>query len=1323
MSAKVAYLLPNGCAYNGPCDNDENANISGLVSEAQDGVNQDPEWRAAQWFYDEYVRPGKGEFVAVANFGTKYSEFSTIWIHLDRENVAEDVLSYYNSDNQFITHLKAFTAQGGNLLLSKHASQLLGDGRLSRLVRSETVGSSTEQRFSPQYPRASYIYDDKEVKWYIATNFNGRDNSTHPVFNNMDGGTSDNCKNVETLYVGAGKHHTDFNCGIPRDWIHVVINPDDNYETQKAKVDKFEEVCQCRIIGTWGGHEQMQYGGFVEFFPKGDDFKGTILMYGIAAYCWGANNGGWGYNNVQKMTRNGINYLENTPNGKNTTDKKLVDIFAEDWCYPASLATENHEFRIVHPNIDGWTMSSWIADDQKSIADIRHEDRGEGNKHDRLYFKQEGTVQLHLKVTEDREFQAWPKGEYEFVRDIKFTYKNNPTPQVVADEDLASNGRDGESGKFMVLHANMRGLVIPAEKYVVSFDGIDEANRAEVTKITDGDFTRLAFTKAGSVKLNIEANEPNYREDWAPGTHNLTKTVTFAFDKAEPVHGWPSELTDHVGINHEVTLYDKTEGLDVTYTFEQGDGVSTYDSETHKIKFLKAGTVKIKASVTENNYVTTWAKGTYNYEKTVTVDAPQVTWAKDDSNNDMIPEDAAILEENYKRTPKAVCNVEGLAVKYKSADATKIAINETTGALQYKVPTEGDGIAITAYVELNGVEYGISHTTKCLAPIPDWTTEPSAEGVVGQEMTVAGKTRYGNATFGIEAVSGCTYSDGKLLLTAVGEAKVKPYCQAYDKTYPGEVKTITVSAPTFTWVTNPSDAAVTEDKPAVVITVNNGCTVQYKSSDENVATVAADGKLTYLHAGETTITGYVVVDGVTYESEGKVAHVSGMTVNWTTEPAATATVGDEMAIAAAPIYGSATAKFKTNENCSYDENTGKLTFLHAGTATVQPYTEGYGEDKFWGVEKTITVAPKLVWTTEPQSACVGETGKVAIASTSDGTIVYSSSDADKVSVDHSGNLTFKPYKTAGKVTIYATVTIGENPYHISGEVDANLPWVYWVAEKTPGATYRLDETPSAEAKLQYGPATVQYECTNCTWANDQLTFTAVGEATITPYVQYGEEKYYGEKKTINVTPATTTYSRTVTPGKYGTICLERTSTALEGATFYWPAYKNKAEGVVDYIVLEEVETLTAGQGYFFYATASEVKVTMSLSEEALTTPIDNGTATHGMHGNFTGTLNVPDYNAEQGPNEYILNSNSQLVYGTGNWIGEHRAYLKMSEVPAQANEAPGRHYIRMVVNQPNTPTDMEAVVLQGEATKIMLNGQIYILRGEQIYTIDGRLVK
>lgn len=395
--------------------------------------------------------------------------------------------------------------------------------------------------------------------------------------------------------------------------------------------------------------------------------------------------------------------------------------------------------------------------------------------------------------------------------------------------------------------------------------------------------------------------------------------------------------------------------------------------------------------------------------------------------------------------------------------------------------------------------------------------------------------------------------------------------------------------------------------------------------------------------------------------------------------------------------------------------------------TIKVLREGDGKlvpkNVEYSIEKTIKVVlPEVKWEVEPGHAAVTEDKPEAQAVATSGTPVkYRSSDPTIASIDeNTGKITYIKQGTCN-ITAYTTVKDEEyatEPFALTVN-GLNVIW-----ETEPAATAIVGGTMPAVAKVEYGSKDiqVQYQLTNCTYSEGALHFDTEGTAKVKPYATANDVTYYGPEKTITVTGNTFTYERATTAGKYGTICLERTSIAYTGATFYRPLFKTPSEGLVTSITLEEVIELTAGVGYFFLANANQVTVTMSLLEEALTEPIDDGTLTNGMHGTFEESITVPY--TEGTANEMILSDN-QLWYGKNNTVGEHRAWIKMNEVPGQeqTNPVPGRRRVSMVVNQPATPTAIDNAQHNPLAGKYIRNNRMYIVRKGATYNVLGDLMK
>ena len=199
------------------------------------------------------------------------------------------------------------------------------------------------------------------------------------------------------------------------------------------------------------------------------------------------------------------------------------------------------------------------------------------------------------------------------------------------------------------------------------------------------------------------------------------------------------------------------------------------------------------------------------------------------------------------------------------------------------------------------------------------------------------------------------------------------------------------------------------------------------------------------------------------------------------------------------------------------------------------------------------------------------------------------------------------------------------------------------------------------------------------------------------------------------TPATPDYTRDVTNGHYGTICLPKAGT-IEGATLY-----EIGSFESNMIYIDEVgTTLTAGVPYIFYASEAQLNVYYT---DKTADDVPAGDA-NGLYGFYNLSDEDATFDIPVDAGNYILYSNAYwLVKGREAYIANYRAYIKISEINAQA-PAPGRRRVAMAVHGEQVATGMENV--QGDnvqCTKVLINGQLFILRGEKMYDVKGQLVK
>lgn len=189
----------------------------------------------------------------------------------------------------------------------------------------------------------------------------------------------------------------------------------------------------------------------------------------------------------------------------------------------------------------------------------------------------------------------------------------------------------------------------------------------------------------------------------------------------------------------------------------------------------------------------------------------------------------------------------------------------------------------------------------------------------------------------------------------------------------------------------------------------------------------------------------------------------------------------------------------------------------------------------------------------------------------------------------------------------------------------------------------------------------------------------------------------------------------LTPSNYYTICLPKKVTHFRGATIWDLKKRNSTETEV---YLEEAELpFAAGTPFIIQATADKLEVVYE--GDATSTPVESGA----LRGTLTGL--DTDAFAALGGEIYILKENAIRPRTTGNWLSANRAYIvytDLIEVTEAPQGAPGKR-VRAIPMQPKVATGMDALNASDKPVKMIINGQLFILRGEKLYDATGRLVK
>ena len=192
------------------------------------------------------------------------------------------------------------------------------------------------------------------------------------------------------------------------------------------------------------------------------------------------------------------------------------------------------------------------------------------------------------------------------------------------------------------------------------------------------------------------------------------------------------------------------------------------------------------------------------------------------------------------------------------------------------------------------------------------------------------------------------------------------------------------------------------------------------------------------------------------------------------------------------------------------------------------------------------------------------------------------------------------------------------------------------------------------------------------------------------------------------------------PGELGTICIPNGAVAT-GGDLYELVGKNEIGKLVFATVPGNV--MEPGKPYLFQATSTAMNFFYT-DDAAVTNPVNTGA----MKGTFTDLELTGDElnNVYYFAGHALWSCTDLIAENKKLTVAANRAYVKMDEVgDAIPNPAPGRRYITMDVHGNNSTTGMEEITndqLQ-MTNKVIINGHLFILRGEKLYNANGQLVK
>ena len=193
------------------------------------------------------------------------------------------------------------------------------------------------------------------------------------------------------------------------------------------------------------------------------------------------------------------------------------------------------------------------------------------------------------------------------------------------------------------------------------------------------------------------------------------------------------------------------------------------------------------------------------------------------------------------------------------------------------------------------------------------------------------------------------------------------------------------------------------------------------------------------------------------------------------------------------------------------------------------------------------------------------------------------------------------------------------------------------------------------------------------------------------------------------------YTRSVTPGHYGTICLPYGSSSYSGAEFYEVSWLQKSGETPVNLYLDQLAAdaqLEAGKPYIFRATSTELTVTYTGAPADAPIPGENG-----LTGSFDA---IPAGGVLTG--NYVVAQTKFWTATETAYAAENRAYIDKDIVLYTAQkQIPGRRRVALGTSGENAESGFEDIIApESKVIKVIENGQLIIIRDGEKYNVQGQ---
>ena len=451
----------------------------------------------------------------------------------------------------------------------------------------------------------------------------------------------------------------------------------------------------------------------------------------------------------------------------------------------------------------------------------------------------------------------------------------------------------------------------------------------------------------------------------------------------------------------------------LTVKYSSSDETKAIVNETTGVVTpLREGTVNITAKVDDGHYY-----GTTSYELTISKNAHDLTFDKSEAG--------AAYGSDF--TPPTLSNPHSLVVFYGSSDHSVATVN-AEGAVTLVGVGETD-ITVETYGDDTYSAGSTSYHLKVVSAIATLTlAESSLEGKVGTTINSPAVTT-SPASLTVKYSSSdetvATVDENTGVVTPLKEGTVTITAKVDDGHYYGTTSfQVTISKNTNGLAFSDATATATYNTSFTppTLTNPNSLSVTYESSEPTVATVADDGTVTLLKAGETTIS--AKFDGNNVYEAGTVSYeltVNKGTPTLTFEKAEVdAKVGVDFTPSLTVSPEGLTVVYSSSDTdlAAVDAATGKVTPKAEGEVTI---TATVNDSKYEGsasYKMTITKNANGLAFSDPTESVTYDTNFTppTLANPNNLAVTYESSEPTVATIDSDGKVTILK---VGETTISA----------------------------------------------------------------------------------------------------------------------------------------------------------------------------------------------------------------------------------------------------------------------------------------------------------------